>query len=113
MATKIAVQNGTVEIDGVKYVPEGTQSEPVTGDVRIVILQRGWVMVGRLERGDQVCKLHQAAVVRIWGTTKGLPEIANGGPTAKTVLDKCDGVVEFHPLTIIATIACREDKWSL
>lgn len=111
MGTKIAVANGTVEIDGVEYVPKGSQ-EITAGDVRIVVLQRGWVMVGRLERKDEgLVRLHDASTIRIWGTTKGLGEIAAGGPTSKTVLDKCHGVVEFHPLTVIATIACEESKW--
>lgn len=110
VATKIAVQNGTVEIDGVEYVPKGSQ-EITAGEVRIVVLQRGWVMVGRLDRDGDHCKLHDASTVRVWGTSKGLGEIASGGPTTKTVLDKCHGVVEFHALTVIASIACEESKW--
>lgn len=111
MATKIAVSNGSVEIDGIEYVPRGTQ-EISAGDVKIVVLQRGWVMVGRLERDGDQCKLHSASTIRIWGTSKGLGEIAAEGPTAKTTLDKCHGVVEFHALTVIATIACEESKWA-
>ena len=112
MASKIEVQNGTVTIDGTEYVPKGS-APSFDADTKIVILQRGWVMVGRLTRDGDQCKLHNAAVVRIWGTTNGLPEIANNGPTAKTQLDKCDGVVEFHALTVIATLSCNEAKWSL
>ena len=84
--------------------------EKASGDIRIVILQRGWVMVGRYsESGDQ-CPLTDAAVVRVWGTTKGLPEIAQDGPTSKTVLDK-SSTVRFHKLTVIATIDCVARKW--
>jgi hypothetical protein len=101
----------TIRIDEIEYVRSDAVREPVTGDVKIVILQRGWVMVGRLSRDGDNCTLRNAAVVRVWGTTKGLPEIANGGPTGKTVLDHCEGDVEFHVLTVIATLACREEKW--
>jgi len=103
----------TIKIDDTEYVRAADVEVPeVAGDLRIVILQRGWVMVGRLERNGEDCKLHAAAVVRKWGTTNGLPELASNGPLPNTVLDHCTGTVEFHWLTVIATIACDESKWS-
>lgn len=83
----------------------------VDKETRIVILQRGWVMVGRFERNGSDCKLHDASVIRIWGTTKGAGEIAGDGPTSTTKLDKCNGLVEFDYLTVVATISCNEKKW--
>jgi hypothetical protein len=81
------------------------------GNVAIAILQRGWVMVGRLSRaGDQV-HLENASVIRRWGTTNGLGELATEGPKQNTVLDPT-GKVQFHELTAIAIISCQEDKWS-
>jgi len=81
-----------------------------TGAVRIVILQRGWVMVGRYSESGDECRLDDCSNVRIWGTTKGLGEIAEGGPTGSTKLDK-QPVTRFHKLTVIATIDCVESKW--
>jgi hypothetical protein len=95
-----------VIIDDTEYAPLTT-----TGDVKIVILQRGWVMVGRFERKGSDCKLHNASVIRIWGTKKGLGEIAEHGPTKDTILDSCNGLVEFDYLTVIATISCNEKSW--
>lgn len=101
-----------VEINGVKYLRKDlVQEKEITGDIKIVILQRGWIMVGRFERSGNECKLHNASVIRNWGTSKGLGEIASGGPTSTTKLDKCFGVVEFDYLTACATIACEEKKW--
>jgi hypothetical protein len=80
--------------------------------LKIIILQRGWVMVGRLEKNGSECKLHNASVIRIWGTKKGLGEIAGNGPTKDTVLDKCYGVVEFDYLTVVASISVEESKWA-
>ena len=100
-----------LSVNGVTYVPKGSQEKEITGDIKIVILQRGWVMVGRFERNGNDCKLHDASVIRSWGTTKGLGEIAKNGATDKTVLDKCYGVVEFDYLTVVATISCKEEKW--
>ena len=95
-----------ITIDGVDYYPQDNNSP-----VKIVILQRGWVMVGRFERKGSDCTLKNASVIRNWGTTKGLGEIAENGPTSTTKLDKCFGIVEFDYLTVVATISCKEEKW--
>lgn len=81
-------------------------------DVRIVVLQRGWVMVGEYSKKGAQCFLDKASVIRRWGTSKGLGEIAAAGPLANTVLDPSGGQVEFNELTVIATLKCAEDKWS-
>lgn len=102
----------TITIDGVEYVKKTEQITPeYAGDIKIVILQRGWIMVGKFERTENECKLHQAAVIRLWGTSKGLGEIAENGPTSSTKLDKCYGIVEFDYLTVVATISVNESKW--
>ena len=95
-----------VIIDDIEYIAEQPK-----GNIKIVILQRGWTMVGRFERNGSDCKLHNASVIRSWGTTKGLGEIAQGGPTSNTKLDKCGGLVEFDYLTVVATLSCQENKW--
>lgn len=81
-------------------------------DIRIVILQRGWVMVGRYSQKGDECQLEGAKVVRRWGTTRGLGELATGGPVdGKTVLDPAP-TVRFHALTVVASIACEASKWA-
>jgi len=101
-----------VEINGIKYIRKDSVKDvkEYTGDVKIVVLQRGWVYIGRFERNGNDCKLHNAYNIRIWGTTKGLPELVNG-MTSKTVLDKCDGIVEFDYLTVVHTITCNSEAW--
>jgi len=100
-----------IVIEGKEYIPAYTQKE-IDGDIKIVILQRGWVMVGVFEKKDNECKLHNASVIRQWGTSKGLGEIAKNGPVKdKTVLDKTYGVVEFDWLTVVATVSCEKSKW--
>lgn len=109
MKTEVAV----LSVNGVDYVPKSSQprQEP-NGPTKIVILQRGWIMIGRLERNGSDCKLHNASVIRNWGTSKGLGELAQGGPTSKTLLDKCHGVVEFDYLTVVASLSVEESKWA-
>jgi len=95
-----------ITVNGVEYAPVNKSNE-----VRIVILQRGWVMVGRYSRDGENCKLYDASVIRTWGASKGLGEIAASGPTKETILDPSNGLVEFHRLTEIATITCNEEAW--
>lgn len=85
-------------------------------DVRIIVLQRGWVLIGNYsEKGDRGY-LQNAHVIRKWGTTKGLGELVDGpvlsGTYAPTVLDKCHGVVEFLLGTAVFTLKVDADKWS-
>ena len=102
----------TIKIDEIEYVRKDSVNNTITGDIKIVILQRGWVMVGYFERDGSNCKLSKANVIRKWGTTKGLGEIAGKGPLNDTILDKCYGVVEFDYLTVVAMIAVEESKWA-
>lgn len=78
--------------------------------VKIAILQRGWVFVGRFSKKGSDCQLDNALCIRQWGTTKGLGELVSG-PTSKTVLDDA-GTVRFHELGIVALIDADEEKWS-
>ena len=100
-----------VEINGIKYVKKDSiVSKEFDGDIKIVVLQRGWIYIGKFERNGNDCKLHNAYCIRVWGTTKGLQELVNGA-TKDTKLDKCEGVVEFDWLTTIHTITCNKDAW--
>ncbi len=100
-----------LEVNGEVYVLKGTQStEPKNSDIKIVILQRGWVMIGRYSKDGDMVTLENAYVIRTWGTTKGLGELALDGKQSSTKLDKA-GHVEFHILTVVATINCDDTKW--
>jgi hypothetical protein len=77
-------------------------------NVRILVLQRGWVVVGEYsEQGDE-CVLSNASVIRIWGTTQGLGEL-RGGPLENTILDPC-GTVRAHKLAVVMQIECPSWK---
>lgn len=102
-----------VSINGVEYIrKDSVKEQDVKGDIKIVILQRGWIIVGRFERNGSDCKVSNASVIRTWGTTNGIGEIAKKGPTSSTKLDKCYGVVQFDYLTVVATIDCTEAEWA-
>jgi hypothetical protein len=99
-------------IDNARYIREADvkNAPKPTGKIKIVILQRGWCMVGYFSKEGEQCKLENAAVIRRWGTIKGLGELALKGPLSQTVLDPC-GVVTFNELTTIAMIDCEDSKW--
>jgi len=101
----------TIKIDEVEYIrKDSVPDKKYEGDVKIVILQRGWVYVGRFKQNENMmCELNQASCIRTWGTTKGLPELKDG-PTSSTKLDPA-GKVMFHLLTTIAIIDCDGDAW--
>ena len=78
----------------------------------ILVLQRGWVAVGDLvEDGEAKVRLENASVIRRWGTTKGLGQLALEGPQPNTVLDPA-GTIEAHPLAVVLRISCEAAKWS-
>lgn len=100
----------TIKIDSVEYVRADSVTATPSGNKRIVVLQRGWVVIGDqtvAENGDYV--LTNAAVIRNWGTTKGLGELVNG-PTSKTVIDKV-GTITYAPLTAVLTVIVDSSKW--
>jgi hypothetical protein len=66
-------------------------------------------VVGDLSQEGTQCTLRNGSVVRRWGTTKGLGELAAEGPTANTILDPLTET-SFHELTIVAKLKCSE-KW--
>lgn len=111
MNNKIKITDEEIEINGKVYVEKSSNISPnYTGDIKIVVLQRGWVYIGRFERTNNDCKLSNAYCIRVWGTTKGLQELVNGA-TSSTKLDKCEGVVEFDWLTVIHTITVKSSAW--
>lgn len=104
----------TIEVNGKKYVSEADyknkNGNAVPSKKQIVILQRGWVAIGDYSVTKDECLLSNAAVIRVWGTKKGIGEIAEGGPTSTTKLDPCPDL-RFHPMTMIARIDVNENKW--
>lgn len=113
MGTTVKPSVDSVVIDGATFIREDSIKVPVPiGDIKIVILQRGWVYVGRFSQDGEMCKLENAQNIRRFGTTKGLGQIALNGPTSTTELDP-SGTVEFNIVTTIAMINCNAEKWSL
>lgn len=97
----------SIKIDDVEYVRK--DSQPAAGEVKIVVLDRGFVYVGRVLIDGDFIVISNAKNLRVWGTTKGLGELVNG-PTSKTQLDNV-GTVRAPVRAMIHMIEVEQSKW--
>ena len=104
---EVKLMENIIEINGEKY----RKIDACGSKKQIVVLQRGWVIVGDVSQNGDYLTIDNAAVVRVWGTTKGLGEIAINGPTSKTKLDPCP-TNTVHVLTTITRMDCKAEKWN-
>lgn len=98
----------TLIVNGVKYVREDNSKD---GDIKIVVLDRSYVYVGRVSFAGDVLVIKKAKNIRVWGTSKGLGELVNG-PTSKTILDDT-GTVKVSSRALLFTIDVDQEKWKL
>ena len=75
----------------------------------IVVLDRGFVYVGKVTVDGDWCIIESAKNIRKWGTTKGLGELVNG-PTKTTELDTV-GNVRAPMRAVISIIDAKEEGW--
>ena len=99
----------TIKIDEVEYI-RADQTEVIPTKKQILVLQRGWVVVGDVEKTETEVKINNCSVIRVWGTSKGLGELAEKGPRGNTKLDPCPPVV-VHPLSVVLYMNVNEDVW--
>ena len=98
----------TISIDGIDYM-RADRADLTPSTKQIVVLQRGWVVIGDVhEVGDELT-ITDASVIRVWGTTKGLGELRDG-PTAGTKLDPA-GTVRALRLAVVLRIDVDAAKW--
>lgn len=82
----------------------------VQGDIRIVVLDRGFVFVGRVTMTDKEMYVDDARCIRKWGTTEGLGQLSQG-PLAETVLDhKC--TIRPQLKAVLFTVDVVQSKWT-
>lgn len=81
-------------------------------DVRIAVLQRGWISIGIYSSHGMMAHLELSATIRRWGTEgKGLGYLASHGPQRETALDY-EGTQRFHELAVIKYIDCDPEVWT-
>lgn len=88
------------------------EHDPKTEALRIVVLEHGFVYVGHArDGGDGYWYIRSALNVRVWGTTRGLGEIASRGPTGATILDM-GGHLRAPMSSVVFTLECDTRKWA-
>jgi hypothetical protein len=73
---------------------------------KIFVLKERWVLIGTVSIEGPTIQLTDASVVRRWGTTQGLGQIALRGPAEDTIFDLC-GSVEFPVESVLFSISCN------
>lgn len=69
------------------------------------------MVIGDVEKTEADLRINNCSVIRVWGTSKGLGQIAEEGPTDKTKLDPCPPVT-VHPLSVVLCMNVNEEEWS-
>lgn len=101
-----------IEINGEIYIKESSLPKNAKATKKqIVVLDRGWVVVGDVGKKASMIHISNASVIRTWGTKNGLGELAESGPLQNTKLDKCPDC-QVHELSVVMFMNCNESKWS-
>ena len=77
---------------------------------RIAVLDRGFVFVGKVMNDDEFTYIEEAQSVRVWGTTKGLGQLAKEGPQQNTKLDPCPNV-KVSNKAVLFLMECDRSKF--
>ena len=99
----------SIKIDEVEYVRKDSIQDN-DGEIKIVVLDRGFVYVGQVSQEDDFYVIKNAKNIRQWGTTKGLGELVSG-PLANTKLDNV-GTVRAPSRALISLIDVEQAKWN-
>lgn len=100
----------SIKIDEVEYVRKDSIGA-TDGDIKIAVLDRGFVYIGRVSYEGDFLILKQAKNIRQWGTSKGLGELVSG-PLSATRLDNV-GTVRVPSRALISLIDVEQSKWKL
>ena len=81
----------------------------------IVVVAGGFVFAGRTRREGMDLVLTDAAVVRRWGTDRGLGQLAEEGPRQNTTMDLTPLPIIVPESAVLHRLGCVAkpwDKWS-
>ena len=76
----------------------------------ICVLDRGFVYVGNASSDGEFLTIKDGRNIRYWGTTEGLAQLVNGGPTPRTKLDAAHDIIV--PIKALISVHSTEAlKW--
>lgn len=76
----------------------------------IVVVESGWVFAMVLEESPTHLSSSDCAVIRTWGTTNGLGQLALKGPTSETSLDRCNAT-HIPKAKVLFVMECAPLVW--
>ena len=103
--TQENIMENKITVNGIEYI----RADAANGNIKIVVLERGFVYVGSYsEEADTVTITNARCIVR-WGTTMHLAELTNG-PLPNTRLgNRC--TVKARIGQVIYTLEVNQDVW--
>ena len=92
------------------FMEEIVEEKKVLSGFCIVVADRGWIYVGQVEHDGNWCVITGARNIRRWGTSAGLGELAEDGPTSETKMDYY-GTVRIPSSSVLSMIDAQAEKW--
>lgn len=92
-------------VDGKRYIPAEE-----CGKIKIVVMERGFVYVGRVDDVDDPVTIRNARALIRWGTNNHLGQLVNG-PLPNTKLG-ASCTVRCFLRQIIHAIEVNQDAWN-
>jgi hypothetical protein len=102
-----------IEINGEIFIKKSeikTVGEYKSSPVQIVVLNRGWIVIGNVSEIGSKTTIQNASVIRNWGTENGLGELAMSGQLPETKLDKCPDIT-VETCNVVLVMNCDQSKW--
>ncbi len=83
--------------------------------MNLYVMEERWVIVGEPDSTSpcgMMVTLKACGVVRIWGTSAGLGELAESGPLAATRIDREPDGVQINTRFVMRCIPCEGKAWA-
>ena len=103
-----------ISMNGETYIKESdivVNKDYAASPIQIVVLNRGWIVIGNVKESASKTIIQNAAVIRKWGTTEGLGQLAMQGKQSKTILDACPDIT-VDTANVVLIMNCEQSKWT-
>jgi hypothetical protein len=89
------------------------EKKTINSGFGIMVIEAGNVIVGEYSfaDGDKMIRVDGGSVVRRWGTTRGLGELAEHGPLPDTKLDPLNSVAHVSSGSLLFIVDSNKSKW--
>ena len=89
---RLIIMSNTITINGVEYIKADAVQKPIVGNRAVVVVDRGWIFAGDVERLDGRIRLTRAVWVFRWESVGFDGVIANPKSSKVTIKPMPNGV---------------------